>query len=149
MKEGERPEVLFLHHLLARPHPHRPRHRDHEDPAVARPSGPGGRGDRLDQVVDDLVLHDQLDPDLGEEVDVHRPPPVLELDPLLLAPARHFADGHPHKALLFKGLLDLVQPLGPDYGLNFHHRQSPPVAIMRKPSLRAGICQAQRTLHLR
>ncbi len=36
-----------LHHFLATPHPHGPRHPDHEDPAATGPSGPGG-GDRLD-----------------------------------------------------------------------------------------------------
>lgn len=67
-----------LHHFLATPHPHGPRHPDHEDPATTGPSGPGG-GDRLDGGVESsgcpaaraMTLSPALDPG-GEGGEEHR-----------------------------------------------------------------------------
>src|SRR4051794_16164517 len=78
-----------------------------EDLSIANPPGAGDRQDRLDDITNDVVLDDDLDPDLGNEVhDISR----AAID-LLLATgstkAFDLVDGHALNADFAKAILHI------------------------------------------
>src|ERR1700730_18470967 len=86
----------------------------HEDLAVADAAGVRRAADRLDRLLDHLVLDDQLDLHLGQEVDDVLGA-AIELGVALLAPeALGLKDGDPLQSDLIEGVLHLIELEGLD-----------------------------------
>src|SRR5262245_29607929 len=94
---------------LAGPDADRSLDRRDEHLAVADRAGPGGGRDRVDHLVDHSVRHDDLDPDLRQEVDgVLRA--AVELRVALLSPeAPDLRHGHADDTHARERVLDLVE----------------------------------------
>src|ERR1700722_2805433 len=87
------------HHGLGRHDPHL---------AVADLAGDGGGDDRVDHGLGAVVLHEDLEPEFGHEVDlVLGPPVVLGVPPLAPEPLG-FGEGHPCHAHVLQHVLDVV-----------------------------------------
>src|SRR5262245_8376781 len=117
-----------LHGLLARlarADPNGLVDRQHEHLTVADGSRLGGADDRRADLVDEVVGDDDLDLDLGQEVDgVLRA--AIQLGVALLAPeAPHLGDGHPDDADLGERLLHVVELEGLDDRLDLLHGVTP------------------------
>src|SRR5688572_15887416 len=95
-----------------------------EDLSVADPAGAGGFGDSLDDIVDQAVLHDDLDLHLGEKVDDIFGTPIELRMPLLAAEALHLGDGDSGNARIVQRVLHVVELERLDDRFDFFHRAS-------------------------
>src|SRR3954462_14751855 len=92
--------------------------------AIADAAGLGSLADRLDGVVDEIVVEHDLELHLGEEVD-HVLRPAIELRVALLpAEALGLDDGDALQPDLLQRLFDLVELEGLDDGFDLLHRRS-------------------------
>src|SRR5689334_17268632 len=106
---------------LTRPDPDRGLHRRDEDLAVADVAGLRRRRHHLRDLVHEVVGHDDLDLDLGQEVDRVLAAPI-ELGMALLAPeAADLGDRHADDADAGQGFLDVVELEGLDDRLDLFH----------------------------
>ena len=95
-----------------------------EDLAVADPPGLRRFRDRLDDIVDQAVLDDDLDLHLGQEVDDIFGPAIELRMALLPAEALHLGDGDSGNARIVKGVLHVVELERLDDRFDFFHRAS-------------------------
>src|SRR5688572_20020529 len=104
-------------------------HRRDEDLAVADVAGLRGRGDDLGDLVDDLVRHDDLHLDLGEEVD-RVLAAAIQLGVALLTPEPpHLGHRHANHADAGEGFLDVVELERLDDRLDLLHRVLPDATV--------------------
>src|SRR5439155_1190618 len=101
---------------------HRLLDRDHEDLAVADLVGLGGLLDRLDGARGEGLLDDDLDFDLGQEVDQVFGAAIDFGVALLPAEAPDLADGHAGDADVAQRAFDLIELERLDDRLDFLHR---------------------------
>jgi len=99
-------------------------HVDGQDKDLPVPylSSPGTTTDNRDDRLDVLIFHDELELDLREDINLHRPSPLREADTLLLSPAPHLCDAHGDEAFILQGPFHVFKSLRPDYRLNHFHR---------------------------
>src|SRR5213595_2547281 len=110
---------------LARADAHRRLDRIDEDLAVADVAGLGRAGDHFGDLVHEVVRNDDLDLDLGKEVDRLLAAAVELGVALLPAEAAHLRHGHPDHPDGGERLLDVVQLERLDNRLDlFHHGSS-------------------------
>src|SRR5437867_5785041 len=127
---------------LARADAHRRLDRIDEDLAVADVAGLGPAGAHFVDLVDEVVRNDDLDLDLGKEVDRVLAAAVELGVALLPAEAAHLRHGHPDHPDGGERLLHVVQLERLDNRLDlFHHGSSWPLASNR-PSPRVAPAKA-------
>ena len=103
-----------------------PLHREEKDSSVADLSGIRCITNFLDDHFGIVITDDDIYLYLWDEVDGHRPTPVLEGDSLLVPPSHDLRYGHPIDSLLLEDFLDKFKPFRPDY--RFHHLHGIPLS---------------------
>src|SRR6266545_7441908 len=124
------PKLDGVFALLARPDADHLVDGGHEDLAVADTAGLGGLGDRGQHLVNHVVLDDDLDLDLGHEVDDVRRASVHLLLPPGSPEALHFGDRHSLDTDGAQALLHFVELERLDDGLDLLHRCGSPARFL-------------------
>src|ERR1700730_3677946 len=112
----------LLYRQLPRPDAIALEHRNNKDPSVADLAGARRLDDRLDGVVGDVVLDDDLELHFREQVDVVLLAPIDGGMALLLAVSPDLGDGHAADAQLLQRIAHLIDFVRPDDTLDQLHR---------------------------
>src|SRR6185295_2110791 len=100
-----------------------------EDLPVADAAGAGHGQDGLDDVTHDLVLDDDLDPDLGDEVDDIGGSAIDLFFPSGPTEALHLVDGHSLHADFPQPVLHVIELEWFDDGFDFFHEDWPTLSF--------------------
>ena len=91
---------------VAGPDPARFQDREHENPPVPLFSQTCGIADGINYRLNPLVLHDNIDRDLWQKINIQNPSTKLEVYPVLLAATLNLANSHTVYSLSCQSLLD-------------------------------------------